>query len=116
MVYSFQYAGQNFPGFQASDFSYVDYGVPSIYGGSYQGGNCNYATICNISWWTDTMGLKPSQIILGITVGTWGEVSNYKYGSSTVGNAGFAGYIEWIYNTSEQYNNTMCPSPTPNKC
>jgi len=98
LLYSFQFAGQFFNSFQKSDFQYVDYGVPSIYGGGYEGGNCNYSKICNIDWWANIFPL--SKILLGITAGTWPNVQKYLYKSKPVAESGFGGYIDWIYDIS----------------
>ena len=98
LLYSFQFAGQFFNSFQKSDFQYVDYGVPSIYGGGYEGGNCNYSKICNIDWWANIFPL--SKILLGITAGTWPNVQKYLYKSKSVAESGFGGYIDWIYDIS----------------
>lgn len=118
-IYSFQSAGQFFQGFTKDDFVNVDYGMPSIYGGGYKGGNCNYSSICGITFWTDIF--PTNKIILGITVGSWDYVKQFEFNDSTIEKSNFAGYIEWIYNIesltpSTIIHSTDCPLPSPNKC
>ena len=96
MLYSIQYADQYFTGFAPSSFVNIDYGIPSIYGGAYNGGNCNYDSICNLDWWLTIFGSE-SKLILGITVGTWPTVQKYPHKNGTVADGGFAGYVEWLY-------------------
>jgi LysM repeat protein len=96
MLYSFQYADRFFTGFTPSSFANVDYGIPSIYGGAYNGGNCNYDSICNLDWWLTIFGSE-AKLILGITVGTWPAVQKFPHKNGTVADGGFAGYIEWLY-------------------
>lgn len=109
MIYATQYASNNFVDtVLPKHVADIDYGIPSIYGANAGGdaANCNYTTICDISWWTSLFPL--SKIILGITVGSWPVVSNYTHGNTTVADAGFGGYIEWVYSIPQCTTNIDC--------